>query len=67
MLPNVTSLCIIIAFILTFRVIDKSMKNFKAFFRWLYVGENRNYLIFKIHIQDFHTLLIAVVFKIVCL
>lgn len=25
--------------ILSFRVIDKSMKNFKAFFRWLYVGK----------------------------
>ena len=29
------------AFILSFRVIDKSMKNFKAFFRWLYVGKNK--------------------------
>uniref|UniRef100_A0A8D0AR71 Anaphase-promoting complex subunit 4 n=1 Tax=Sander lucioperca TaxID=283035 RepID=A0A8D0AR71_SANLU len=28
----------ITAFILSFRVIDKSMKNFKAFFRWLYVA-----------------------------
>lgn len=27
---------------LSFRVIDKSMKNFKAFFRWLYVGESTN-------------------------
>lgn len=25
--------------ILPYRVIDKSMKNFKAFFRWLYVGK----------------------------
>lgn len=27
-------------FYFVIRVIDKSMKNFKAFFRWLYVGKN---------------------------
>lgn len=36
----VSLLSIVTAFILSFRVIDKSMKNFKAFFRWLYVGKN---------------------------
>ena len=27
-------------FCLCYRVIDGSIKNFKAFFRWLYVGKN---------------------------
>lgn len=51
--------------ILPYRVIDKSMKNFKAFFRWLYVGKgetlqfnshrvNTVVFFFKICVWNFH-------------
>lgn len=39
--------CSLVCFIC--RVIDKSMKNFKAFFRWLYVGKNYTFILMTIY------------------